>query len=403
MIAEAPAAAAPTKDAASGTMGAVWAIGEMMLLLNRIQRTRRRCGVISALLVAGLLMACAPAAWASVISVDGKQLVNGQGHVIRLLGANRAGTEYACADGWGFFDSPHPNRADDARIIDAMRSWRINAVRIPLNEACWLGINGVAARYAKDNYRRAIDTEVRHLENAHIVPILDLHEVVPRHFTVNPDVWGLRPMPDAGHAVPFWRSVAKRYGHDRSTVFDLYNEPNTVSWRCLRDGCLITRDAFDSSVPNYRAVGMQRLVDVIRRQGAQNVIMAAGLGGAADLGHWLQWRPNDPLHRLAASYHSYEDASCQVACWNNTLAPIAKRFPIITGEMGDVDCNHDYINAYMNWADRHGVSYLGWTWNASVFSDWDCSRGPSLIQAYSGRPTGYGVGLREHLRALRPG
>lgn len=350
-----------------------------------------------------LFLLCLSAAPASAVSVQGKRFVNDQGRTIRLLGVNRAGTEYACADGWGFFDSPHPHRADDARIIEAMRSWRVNAVRVPLNEACWLGINGVAPRYAGGNYRRAIDAEVRHLEKAHIIPILDLHAVVPRHFTVRPRVWGLRPMPDAGHAVPFWRSVAGRYGRDRKVVFDLYNEPNTVGWRCLRDGCWITEDAFDDSVPDYRAVGMQRLVHVVRQQGARNVILTAGIGGAGDLSRWLQWRPHDPLHRLAASYHTYEDGHCKASCWNNALARIARRFPILTGEMGDVDCDHGYIDTYMNWADRHGVSYLGWTWNAPVFSDWDCSRGPSLIQRYDGLPTGYGVGLRSHLRTLRRG
>jgi hypothetical protein len=355
------------------------------------------------LLTVGLLLGWTSAASASVVSIEGKRFVNGQGKTIRLLGVNRAGTEYACADGWGFFDSPHPHRADDGRIVRALRSWRVNAVRVPLNEACWLGINGVAPQYAERNYRRAIDAEVRHLERANIVPILDLHVVVPRDFTVRPRVWGLRPMPDVEHAVPFWRSVAKRYGHDRKVVFDLYNEPNTVSWRCLREGCWITRDAFDDSVPDYRAVGMQRLVNEVRGQGARNVIMSAGIGGAGDLRKWLRWRPHDPLHRIAASYHSYEDGQCQSGCWNNSVARVARRVPVVTGEMGDNDCNHDYIDTYMNWADRHGVSYLGWAWNAPVFSEWDCSRGPSLIKRYNGEPTGYGIGLRSHLRALRRG
>ena len=50
-------------------------------------------------------MAWTSSASASEVSVKGKRLVNGQGETIRLLGVNRAGTEYACADGWGFFDS----------------------------------------------------------------------------------------------------------------------------------------------------------------------------------------------------------------------------------------------------------------------------------------------------------
>jgi hypothetical protein len=49
----------------------------------------------------------------------------------------------------------------------------------------------------------------------------------------------------------------------------------------------------------------------------------------------------------------------------------------------------------MKWFDDRGLSYLGWTWNT-----WDCSSGPSLISNYDGTPTSYGIGLRDHLRAL---
>jgi hypothetical protein len=48
----------------------------------------------------------------------------------------------------------------------------------------------------------------------------------------------------------------------------------------------------------------------------------------------------------------------------------------------------------MNWADSHGVGYLGWTWN-----NWNCSSGPSLISDYDGTPTNFGAGLRAHLLA----
>ncbi len=66
--------------------------------------------------------------------------------------------------------------------------------------------------------------------------------------------------------------------------------------------------------------------------------------------------------------------------------------------MGEGDCRHTYIDPYMRWADRHGVSYLGWTWD--THGGWTCRAGPSLITDYSGSPTGFGIGLREHLRAL---
>lgn len=70
----------------------------------------------------------------------------------------------------------------------------------------------------------------------------------------------------------------------------------------------------------------------------------------------------------------------------------------MTGELGEADCRHGYIDDYMAWADRHGVSYLGWTWNAH--DGWTCRGGPTLIRDFDGTPTGFGIGFRDHLRAL---
>jgi hypothetical protein len=49
----------------------------------------------------------------------------------------------------------------------------------------------------------------------------------------------------------------------------------------------------------------------------------------------------------------------------------------------------------MDWADLHGVSYLGWTWDT-----WNCRSGPALITSYAGTPTGYGAGFEAHLAKL---
>src|ERR1700728_91361 len=75
------------------------------------------------------------------IAIDGNHFVNGSGQTIRLLGVDRPGTEYACEEGWGDSDG---DDAPDAAAADAaeIASWDANAVRVPLNEDCWLGING---------------------------------------------------------------------------------------------------------------------------------------------------------------------------------------------------------------------------------------------------------------------
>jgi endoglucanase len=77
-------------------------------------------------------------------------LVDADGHMVLLRGANRAGTEYACLYG-NVFDGP-----SDQASITAMKSWHINAVRVPMNEDCWLGLNGVPAASSGASYRDAI-------------------------------------------------------------------------------------------------------------------------------------------------------------------------------------------------------------------------------------------------------
>ena len=345
-----------------------------------------------------------PLGGAGPVSVRHNHLVGGGGKVIRLLGVNRSGTEYACANGDGFTDSPNPRQVDSPAMIAAIRSWHVNAVRVPLNEACWLGINGGKPRWTGKSYRRKVAVYVHRLERAGIHPILDLHVVDPGHFPIAHSSDGLRPLPDAAHSIDFWRSVAKRYGRDRAVVFDLYNEPNGVGWRCLLRGCQITHDNDRNDVPHYRAVGTQRLVFTIRKAGARNVILVPGIAYSSNLSRWLRFEPRDPLHRLAASVHNYEPpiGGCWGRCLTRVLAPLARRVPIVTGEMGDTDCNHDFIDAYMAFADAHGISYLGWAWDATKYGYWDCAKGPALIVDYHGTPTPYGVGLRDHLLAIVP-
>jgi hypothetical protein len=342
------------------------------------------------------------------LSVDGNRLVGDGGETVRLLGVNRSGTEYACAHRFGFTDSPKPERIDSPKMIRAIASWGATAVRVPLHEHCWLGINGVPDRFGGARYRDAIATYVDRLKAQGLHPILDLHQSGPAGVSARLATDGLRAMPNEDHSVDFWRTVARRFGDDASVVFDLYNEPHLVGWKCLRDGCMMKRDDYRPDIPNYRAVGMARLVRTIRGEGAENVILVPGVSYSNDLSRWLEFVPDDPLGRIAASFHNYEGPNlggCHLECWEQKIAPIARRYPVVTGEMGDVsltgaECDHDYISEYMPWADEHGVSYLAWSWSATRYGTWSCGGGPALIYDFDGTPTPYGRGLRGHLRGL---
>jgi hypothetical protein len=120
--------------------------------------------------------------------------------------------------------------------------------------------------------------------------------------------------------------------------------------------------------------------------------MLSGLAFSNDLSQWLLYQPKDPSHALVASLHLYPSSPCNTAaCWDATVAPVARQVPVVTAEFGEPDCGHSFVDSHMAWADAAGISYLGWVWDT-----WGCP-GMALISAYDGTPTNYGVGLRDHL------
>ena len=186
-----------------------------------------RASVACVAVVLGLLLTAAGCDSRLAVHVVENRLVDGQGQSIRLLGVNRSGPEYACIQDLGILGGPA-----DRRAIAAMAAWRINAVRLPLNEGCWLGINGAPARDSGRRYRATIRGYVRRLHRAGLYVVLDLHWSAPRSLRAT----GQQPMADLDHSPAFWASVARAFRDDPAIIFDLYNEPFGVDWRCWRDG-----------------------------------------------------------------------------------------------------------------------------------------------------------------------
>ncbi|GAA0931515.1 hypothetical protein GCM10009554_15480 [Kribbella koreensis] len=324
------------------------------------------------------------------VRVVGNQLVDETGKKVQLRGVNHSGAQYACSEGWGIFDAP----ATDATIA-AMKAWGVNAVRVPLNETCWLGSTQVRPGMRGSTYRNAITAWVTKLTTAGMTVIVDEHWTQ----TDAKKATDQRVMPSRIYSAMYWRSVAATFKNNPAVMFDLFNEPypdnnrdTTAAWKCVRDG---------GTCPGVKFVtaGMQELVVIVRATGANNVILVPGPEYAGSLRRWLEFKPVDPANQLAASVHIYglplDSPYRDQARWPE-IDKVAAKVPVVIGEMGDTDCTHRFTDKLTKYADARNISYLAWGWVVS-----DCADEPSLIKDYKGTPSGFGAGIKAGLQKKR--
>lgn len=356
----------------------------MGLFLRRITCAIALFGAVC--MPVGPLRPLSAGASAPGLHVSAGRLVDGAGAAFQPRGINRSGMEYACIHGQGVSDGPI-----DAASVQAIASWRANIVRVPLNEDCWLDLNGTPI--GGRTYQDAVTGYVSTLESQGLAVILDLHWSAP----ATQQATGQEPMPDRDHTPAFWSSVATTFKSDPAVLFDLFNEPypdgnrdTAAAWTCWRDGGAC------AGIP-YTVAGMQELITAVRNTGATNVIMLGGVQYANSLSHWLDNMPDDPAGQLVASDHTYPTNACNTsACWDASMGRVAQQFPVIIGETGDRGCLPvTFVSGLVDWADAHALGYLGWTWDTRN----PCSDNV-LISDYGGTPaTGYGQWWHDHLTA----
>jgi hypothetical protein len=331
----------------------------------------------------------APAA-ARGLHVVGNRLLDGRGRLVRFHGVNRSGTEYTCIQGDGIFDGP-----SDAASIKAMASWHVNAVRIPLNEDCWLGIKSVPASMGGARYRQAIVSYVRLLHSYGMYAELALMWAAPGTYraTYQPG------SPDRDHSPAMWASMARTFRNDPNVILSPWGE-TVVDADCFLKGGVCAATYGPQNKP-YATAGMQQAVTVMRKAGYRGVISISGIDYANNLSEWLSHMPRDPRRQLIAETHVYGKNSCSsVSCFDKTLAPVARRVPLIFGETGETydasSCGAEHIETFLKWADAHRAGYFTWTWNT-----WgNCS---ALISDFaSAKPfSAYATFVRSHYSVRR--
>ena len=251
-----------------------------------------------------------------------------------------------------------------------MKSWAVNTIRVPMNEDCWLGINGVKPEYGGQAYREALASFVKMLRSHGMYVIVDLHLNAPGGSLAKSQ----QPMADADHSIDFWTSVAKTFKGDAGVVFDLYNEPNidgaktrpSPSWQCWRDGCPNT--CWTGFPGTANTAGMQPMLDAVRAAGARNVVLVNGLGMGEYLGEpWLAHQPRDPLQETSSPGHhnySFNEGCNTPCCWQSDGGDRRREGP---GHRGRArrERLRPHLRRRVLQLGRPGrpLVYIGWTWN----------------------------------------
>lgn len=379
------------------------------------------------------------------IKIDGNRFVDEAGETITLRGVSIMGMEYTAISGFSPAD-PFPQLVEST--WNSLKKWHINAIRIPLNEISYLGLQCVMpfsgpafnklgeirdsdpARNYKSRLKDVVDRATR--ENLYV--ILDLHSTAPDD-TGN-TVKGIKtqcayernPLPDIAHSIDFWKAVAASYKEYPNVMFELFNNPfidkwpyfhgdKAAAWRALRDGVEV-----NSYLPLWpttekhlwHSAGMQQLVDVVRSTGATNVILQSGISRSADLELWLEYHAHDPLSQSAAAWHAFP---LQTAKWGDkcytfpnpwcdersyTYASkiIDANYPVIVTEFGDRDqtgtVGAPFASSLLPKLDELNISYFAWSFVATdTFSE------NELIKDNDGTPTdGYGQYVQQHYTCM---
>ncbi len=358
------------------------------------------------------------------VSVSGNKLIDAQGNEIQLRGVNVSGLEGVAVQGWSPSNPWGGQTGTPTPDWSTMKTWGTNVVRLPLNEASWLGLscideggvgstitNGVRTQNKPgtmvkadpgNNYQATVASSVAGATEAGFYVILDLHWAAPGD--ICPTLQNA--MADADHSVAFWTSVANTFKNSPNVIFELFNEPfldmtqalvgdtpgpDLLNGATLTSVAAATPGGTITVAHTWQSAGMQQMLNAVRATGATNVVITSTNSYAGAPYEWLQYKPTDSANQLAAVWHAYHNSSQDMAA---AQAIKAAGYPMIITEYGDAigGSTAPTSSVILPFADANDISYLGWTWDV-----WPGVGAFVLITDAAGNPTqGYGTYVKAH-------
>lgn len=236
----------------------------------------------------------------------------------------------------------------------AIRDWKSNVIRLPVTEEFWFG----RGKYQNDGgigYRKLIDSAIAAAAAQKVYVALDLHR------------FGA-PLPEH---IEFWKDAATRYKNHPAVLFELFNEPHSISWQVWRDGGPLKNQPKREGViaeNNQKVVadttpGMQAMVDAVRATGAKNVLIVGGLDWSYDLSGILNGYAlkDGGGNGIVYSTHVYPWKSG----WQKAFIDAAAKYPIFMGEVGCIRAWEDF-SFIPPGSRKENVTMPGCTWHSDM-------------------------------------
>jgi endoglucanase len=338
------------------------------------------------ILLATLLLAGTPPA----LRVKGTTIVTDRRVPVSLRGVNIASLEWS-VDGEGHI-------LKTARV--AVEDWKANILRIPLSQDRWFGktegqTDGGAA------YRSLVGKTVDEINSRGAYALLDLHWNDAGEWGKN---IGQHNMPDM-YSIEFWKSCAHDYKNKPGVLFDLYNETHDITWELWKNGGEVEERrrvgaGQGTFTPvKYQAPGMQTMLDTIRAQGANNVVVVGGLDWAYDLSGFLKGfalTDSKKGRGLIYACHAYNNKGDSVPTFLRKLDAALPTLPVIVSEFGDqargAARNEPtfWLTVVLTALEERRCNWIAW--------DLHPAAGPTLISDWNYTPTpSFGVPVKAAL------
>jgi len=147
----------------------------------------------------------------------------------------------------------------------------------------------------------------------------------------------------------FWGQVAEYFRETPHVMFEIFNEPESIS------------------AGEWHAAA-QRIIGVIRTQGAKQLVIVGGVEFGKDLG----WVLTNPLKDTNLAYASHIYPAHSAEQWPVWFGEVSETYPVLMTEWGFMDTaaqtNQKLFGRYCRgvWQTPDGLSQRAWHWLGGV-------------------------------------